>query len=303
MLLFHKIAKDIEIVRVVLLLTGSIQGLKNQVADYLASFHVYEWLWKDSKDIAYKKFMKTDPNLDDYQRELNRFTIAKSDIENIVGIHNMSALSLVTKNVKIQLQHMAELWTVSFSTKLHEDARNRMNSILDYIKTTENWLKRTPPVDLQSLRAVMNQLGKFASGSQVSIWRSILSWTCMPFWSAFFLLRIWTRKRWTRFQCSRVLGGSLSIVQRSCRWPYKVQVGFKKTLLKDIRNFRSNVAEFKTEWKRKVPEFQGSIQTLLWSGFVPLSLSMNCAIGSTNSTGLAKFSLQSRSRNILNLLR
>ena len=35
---FHKIAKDIEIVRVVLLLTGSIQGLKNQVADYLQTF-------------------------------------------------------------------------------------------------------------------------------------------------------------------------------------------------------------------------------------------------------------------------
>ena len=64
---FHKIAKDIEIVRVVLLLTGSIQGLKNQVSDYLQTFIQYDWLWKEDKDAAYKSFIKQKPALDDYR--------------------------------------------------------------------------------------------------------------------------------------------------------------------------------------------------------------------------------------------
>ena len=34
---------------VVLLLTGSIQGLKNQVYEYLQDFRIYDWLWKEGK--------------------------------------------------------------------------------------------------------------------------------------------------------------------------------------------------------------------------------------------------------------
>ena len=140
---FMKIARDIEIVRVVLLLTGSIQGLRNLVSDYLETFSEYSWLWTESKDKAYAKFMKTRPDLSDYNRELRNFSSVEAQVESIQSMHNIGALSLLTKNVKIQLKHMAELWKVSFSTKLHEEARARMNEILDYIKTTDGWLKRT----------------------------------------------------------------------------------------------------------------------------------------------------------------
>lgn len=47
---FDAITKDIEIVRTILLLTGSMQGLKQDVKRYLETFYKYEWLWKeDSK--------------------------------------------------------------------------------------------------------------------------------------------------------------------------------------------------------------------------------------------------------------
>ncbi len=42
---FDRITKDIEIVRVALLLTGCIQGIRNTVQDYLNSFATYNWLW------------------------------------------------------------------------------------------------------------------------------------------------------------------------------------------------------------------------------------------------------------------
>jgi dynein heavy chain len=41
---FDRITKDIEIVRVALLLTGCIQGIRNTVQDYLNSFTSYDWL-------------------------------------------------------------------------------------------------------------------------------------------------------------------------------------------------------------------------------------------------------------------
>jgi dynein heavy chain len=42
---FDRITKDIEIVRVALLLTGCIQGIRNTVQDYLNSFATCNWLW------------------------------------------------------------------------------------------------------------------------------------------------------------------------------------------------------------------------------------------------------------------
>ena len=43
---YDMIAKDREIVKVILLLTGSNQGTKNIVSEYLKNFVKYEWLYK-----------------------------------------------------------------------------------------------------------------------------------------------------------------------------------------------------------------------------------------------------------------
>jgi dynein heavy chain len=45
---FERVTDDMEIARVILLLTGSIQGTKKQVHEYLQSFTKYDWLWRDN---------------------------------------------------------------------------------------------------------------------------------------------------------------------------------------------------------------------------------------------------------------
>lgn len=44
--LYEMIAQDKEIVKVILLLTGSIQGTKNKINDFLSKFKEFDWLWK-----------------------------------------------------------------------------------------------------------------------------------------------------------------------------------------------------------------------------------------------------------------
>lgn len=44
---YDLITKDKEVVKGVLLLTGSIEGTKQQVAAYTAQFNQYSFLWKD----------------------------------------------------------------------------------------------------------------------------------------------------------------------------------------------------------------------------------------------------------------
>eukprot|EP00882_Tetradesmus_deserticola_P029956 GHRQ01033598.1.p1 GENE.GHRQ01033598.1~~GHRQ01033598.1.p1 ORF type:complete len:173 (+),score=58.59 GHRQ01033598.1:276-794(+) len=49
---YDLIARDKEVVKSVLLLTGSIEGVKQQVAEYLSHFDKYAFLWKQSLQVG-----------------------------------------------------------------------------------------------------------------------------------------------------------------------------------------------------------------------------------------------------------
>jgi len=67
------IAKDKEIVKVILLLTGSIQGTKNKVTEFLDRFSDYHWLWKEKPEERLKKFKAKNPQLEDFEVQLADF--------------------------------------------------------------------------------------------------------------------------------------------------------------------------------------------------------------------------------------
>ena len=56
------IAKDREIVKVILLLTGSIQGAKNIVNDFLESFNKFSWLWGKKIKQELDEFLSKNPS-------------------------------------------------------------------------------------------------------------------------------------------------------------------------------------------------------------------------------------------------
>jgi len=64
---YEMIAQDKEIVKVILLLTGSIQGTKNKVNELLAGFKKFEWLWLSNVQDSILEFTKKNPTLQDYE--------------------------------------------------------------------------------------------------------------------------------------------------------------------------------------------------------------------------------------------
>ena len=94
---FESITKDIEIVRTVLLLTGSMQGLKQDVKRYLDQFYKYEWLWKDDMQQAYKSFLSRKPTIDDYENCLKRFENVDAEVKQQASVQVIGALRLTTK--------------------------------------------------------------------------------------------------------------------------------------------------------------------------------------------------------------
>jgi len=72
---------DREIVKVILLLTGSIHGTKNLVGDYLNTFMRYCWLWEEDIEKKLQQFSRKDPSLDDFEEKLKYFLSVRQEIE------------------------------------------------------------------------------------------------------------------------------------------------------------------------------------------------------------------------------
>ena len=94
------IAKDKEIVKVILLLTGSIQGTKNKVNEFLAGFEKFDWLWKRSSHEALKIFNKSNPQLENFEEKLKEFDGFLNQVQQIESSNQIGALSLKTDFVK-----------------------------------------------------------------------------------------------------------------------------------------------------------------------------------------------------------
>ena len=78
---FHELlAKDKEIVKAVLLVTGAIEGIKTCVADYLQNFKKFTHLWAEDKQAKYTEFMKGNPDLEAFELELKKYMTVEEEV-------------------------------------------------------------------------------------------------------------------------------------------------------------------------------------------------------------------------------
>jgi dynein heavy chain len=151
------IAKDKEIVKVILLLTGSIQGTKNNVNKFLESFEKFDWLWKRKIDESLKRFNSTNPQLEDFEEKLREFTGFEDEVARIQSFHQIGALSLKTENVKTGLKKWIEQWKDAYSKDLHKRAKTMLEHLTDDIKQIKLKIEK-PAKEIDSLGNVMHAL-------------------------------------------------------------------------------------------------------------------------------------------------
>lgn len=106
------IAQDKEIVKVILLLTGSIQGTKNKINEFISKFNSFEWLWKKSISKSIKDFAKGSdkPQLSAYESEFKKFSITDGEIDKIEPCFVIGAMQLKTQNLIVGLKQYTKEW-------------------------------------------------------------------------------------------------------------------------------------------------------------------------------------------------
>jgi dynein heavy chain len=146
----------------------------------LAQFRQFDWLWKDDMEAVYKRFMETNPDIEvrgcaqwhvcvcvlrvtrvcpsqDFNRELHRLGGVERSIDTLSPFHVIGALSLNTKNIKLQLRNECRAWKIQYSNRVHFEAKSMLSQLHDYITSTTH--KLTKKVEgLDSLSFVMDVL-------------------------------------------------------------------------------------------------------------------------------------------------
>ena len=127
--IFDSLAKDKEVIVMVLLLTGSMEGAKRTVIEYLRSFKQYDWLWQGNKEQEYAAFMKSSPALSDFEGKLRLYVEVEREISHIPPVHNIGALSLETAPLKYSLRSEAAAWKALFGQHLHSLAAEELEAV------------------------------------------------------------------------------------------------------------------------------------------------------------------------------
>ena len=151
------IAQDKEIVKVILLLTGSIQGTKNKINEFLESFDIYKWLWVDNVIDTIKKFSNKNPTLQEYEDELKKFTKLEYQIDKTEKTREIGAMALKTDNLIKSLKDKCKEWKNNIAEDIHVKAKDFLNLLTENIKNFNIRVQKEVK-EIDSLGIVMNTL-------------------------------------------------------------------------------------------------------------------------------------------------
>jgi dynein heavy chain len=250
------IAKDKEIVKVILLLTGSIQGTKNNVNTFLKTFEDYDWLWNKKIDESLKKFNSTNPGLEDFEEKLKEFSGFEEKIKQMTDYHQIGALSLKTNNVKMSLKKWIESWKDAYAKDLHKRAKILMEKLNDQIKQIR--LKIEKPVkDIDSLGNVMHALEEIRTKqSEIEIeFRPVVEMCTLL---ETYLPEIMEKEEMDPQTILEKDWGGLVTQAMGIRNDLQgQQSNFKMTLVKGVTNLVADVKDFRKNFEQNGPMVPG----------------------------------------------
>ena len=254
---FDRITNDIELVRVALLLTGSIQGIRNIVSDYITSFQKYSWIWETDKEETCLKFVQGNPTLDDFETQLCRFANVENDVEKLASVHIIGALSLHTKHIKSQLRVECKNWKMKYANNLHLRAKGALELLTEYTRRTRGKLSRKVE-DLDSLGFMMGLL------REVREKESTIDMEINPIMNMYQVLEISLpsgfmekeeidKKTVLQSNWRKLVSQALVRTDELS----KTQIGFKKGLINDVSTFKVDVVDFRQDFVKNGPMVKG----------------------------------------------
>ena len=123
---YDEIASDVEIVKLVLLLTGSVEGVKKMVVEHLSRTRAYDFLYLSNLQEEYAAFIAK-PSLDMFETELMKY-MYPSAVLKFAPVHVIGPLSLETQPLKLALRAEGGDMEAQFAKNLHLHGKESWSS-------------------------------------------------------------------------------------------------------------------------------------------------------------------------------
>jgi dynein heavy chain len=257
---YDRIAQDREILKVVLLLTGSIQSAKNQCMEYIQTFSELEWVWTKNIGKEYEAFKGTTPSLDDFEAKLNEFAGIENKVKQMDGKHQITALMLSTSKLGDELKRLATTWKESFAKELHKDAYVKLDSVSNIIKDARKKLsKEVQTVDPDTIALTMIAL------KEVREKQSEIELEFIPIEHMYRILdehvpALTSQDREEQDLKSELTPSWTKLLEDSVSRQEELsvkQVEYKKELIKTVNTFKKQVTKFRSDYDRHGPMVKG----------------------------------------------
>jgi dynein heavy chain len=154
----HYVTRNSEIVKAALLLTGTLNALSQQIAEYCASFNSFGSILRRNRRDALRHFVASKPSLAEYRSEFEAFDGLLGDVDATADRCVIGPLEVGASSLKAQLKRSIGGWKAGYGTALRAQHQERLGELL---AEADGLLKRigaTPAVAPTSILAVPDAL-------------------------------------------------------------------------------------------------------------------------------------------------
>uniref|UniRef100_A0A8C2G8A8 Dynein, axonemal, heavy chain 5 n=1 Tax=Cyprinus carpio TaxID=7962 RepID=A0A8C2G8A8_CYPCA len=165
---YHKsISENKEIVKLVSVLSTSINATRKEIVNALDRFSLYHHIWKKDREETIQKFIQGNPFLSEFESQILYYRDLELEINAEPEFISVGALALYTADLKLALTAETKSWMVDFGHHCNRKYRMEMEQIFTFIDEASKKLNRQIK-DLDDIRIAMATLKEIRE-HQISI--------------------------------------------------------------------------------------------------------------------------------------
>ncbi|CAI5780204.1 dynein heavy chain 5, axonemal [Podarcis lilfordi] len=154
---YKSISENKEIIKLMSVLSTSINSTKREVLAALERFRCYHHIWQREKEETIENFIKGSPLLSEFESQILYYRDLELEINSEPEYICVGTVALFTADLKLALTTETKAWMVAFGRHCNKKYRTEMENIFTFVEEISKKLNR-PIKDLDDIRIAMAAL-------------------------------------------------------------------------------------------------------------------------------------------------
>ncbi|XP_060709267.1 dynein axonemal heavy chain 8-like [Hemiscyllium ocellatum] len=252
---YHNVAEHKDVNKLVVLLSASVNSLRDTISSSLESFQKFKMLWIEDRETTIKKFMDRNPSLYEFRSEIEFYANFQQEIEELPSSIILDFIELNTEPMRMALLVEVKSWIMLLCRYLNEQYKAKMSAISIFVSEQIKNLAR-PIQDLDDVRFAMESLAEIRR-NEIQ-----MDMTLAPIEEAYTILNKYqveiSKEEAEGSDTLRYSFNKMQVKARNVQDELvQVQPKFKANLLESVDIFQKEVLKYGRQYEREGPMVAG----------------------------------------------